>query len=968
MRFKTYLHCIAAVIALASLALASTPYSDSQMTSALRPAAPIPTGLLRAWHVESAGSELLLTWGSPRQLNQVSTTDLAESALHELGIEADYRLITTNTTPSRTYHVYRQYVSDLPVLAGKLDIVMNKRDEVTRIRLADYASWPTTGSHMLSPVAAGEHLALDCEAANWQLVDSLSFACWYPDVTAHTLRAAYWLQIAGARPHQRYFGIVDAATGERLLEWSGLAHDVLNLHIEQPYWQPYDHSPTEIAPCVSQNVVINGDTLVTGATGDVVVEAGTHADVISMLVGPYVHVINDDTGAEALRGFAWNIPFVPTTWGWSLDDATRPEFNLYYHTQFIHDWYKLVDPQYDALDYSMPAVANYGNSYDNAFWNGWGTYYGSGQNYGDFAMYSDVIYHEYTHGVTDGIYPNGMLPYVDQPGAMNEAWSDYFACTINGDPLMAEWLSGNANSFFRNLAGHMHYPENWVGEVHGDSPFISTPLWRIRTELGADFTDSLAHFARYALAETFYDYFVAVLETDDNDGDLSNGTPNDAVIYDAFGQSGIGPGVEPNFVLHSVVLDEGINGNGFVEAGETISLTFTLFNDVTLFPPVATNIQLEASESDNDLTLNGVAHSLGQLGPRDSVTVGPIQIVVASSAPDHWGVVHLSISSDQLDEPFETDVEFTIGIPRVRVVTRDVDSHVDQFVTSALRSMDKTFVHDKLDMETALDLSTLPDTGMVIWLSGELDESGLLPNDRTSLGAFVNGGGHLVLSGQDILGGIAGTNFADDLLGVDIAGYSQLRMATTIAEPFPAGDTYWMTGSGGAANQDSMTVLELLGSSEAVLRYGPAGANHAAVVGPSGRTIVFGFGLEAVRDRAHSINQSREELLDRLLMWAGHSTSLPVSEHEPVTPGAFALTAAYPNPFNSEVRLEYQAGSVADARVMIYDILGREIFRSELLHGDGGLSWQPTLASGVYFAVLHSAQGNTPPQKLLLMR
>lgn len=90
--------------------------------------------------------------------------------------------------------------------------------------------------------------------------------------------------------------------------------------------------------------------------------------------------------------------------------ATEPEFNLDHHTVFIHDWYKMIDPQNNALDYPTPAVANYESGYDNAFWNGWERTTARGLNYNNFAMYSDVIYHEYTHGATDGIYPDGTLP------------------------------------------------------------------------------------------------------------------------------------------------------------------------------------------------------------------------------------------------------------------------------------------------------------------------------------------------------------------------------------------------------------------------------------------------------------------------------------------------------------------------------------------------------------------------------
>lgn len=972
MRTSKLTHLLALLALTISVALGAAEYPDSKLVSMLTKSTPVADGVLRGWQTMRSGenSELLFCWGKPIALNNgASAAALASTVLGELGLASHYDLIARNQTPKREYLIYRQLIESLPVISGKLDLALNKRGELSRVRIADFSSWPTSGTHRLSSFVAAEHLSLDLEPANWQVIDSLSFACWYPDHESNSLRAAYWLKITGARPHQKYCGIVDAQNGEILLEWSGIAHDEINLHIEQPYWQPYDHSPEQIAPCPAQTIQINGEHYFTGQNGNVSAEAGNHADVISTLAGSYVQAINDDTGEESTRNAQWNAPFGLQAWGWTTGNATRQELNLYYHTQFIHDWYKILDPEYDALDYPMPAVANYGSAYDNAFWDGYGTYYGSGSTYGDFAMYSDVIYHEYTHGVTDGIYPNGMLPYTDQPGAMNEAWSDYFACTINGDPLMADWLTGNAHSSFRDLSGHLRFPQNWVGEVHGDSPFISCPLWRMRNELGAAYADSVGHFARYALAETFLDYFIAVLETDDIDGNLANGTPNDYVIYDAFGKSGIGPGVLPNLELRNVVFnDANGNGNGLPEAGETVSVSFTLFNDVALFPPLTTNANLVAATADNSFTLSPSNHDIGIIGPRYAVQIGPMDITISENTEDHWGVVSLAITADQLTEPIEFSFEFTIGVPKVHVITRDVTSDVDQYVTSALRGMDKIFQYKRLDVSTMLDLTSLPDTGMVIWLSGELDQSGLTAGDRTALGSFVNNGGRLVMSGQDILGGIAGTPFANDLLGVNIEGYTRLRMSTSVASPFVEGDSYLMTGSGGAANQDSMTILELLSTSQRVLRYGTSGTGTAGAIGPSGRAMVCGFGFEALADNSPIGNRSRAEFLDKLLVWAGHAASTPAIETPRILPQEFVLTKAYPNPFNSSIRIEYQTGSMRHAELAIFDLLGREVHRAALSQGSGSYEWNPSLASGVYFAVLRSDRNVSTPQKLLLMR
>ncbi|MCB1061145.1 MAG: T9SS type A sorting domain-containing protein [Calditrichaeota bacterium] len=961
------------LLLLANFAFASQEYSISKLVTGLHEGPALKSGDFSGWTCMRArdfdGYALYI--GSPVDFSAaLSDESLVQSVAASFGISSQLEQIKSNTTPTRRYLINREMRDHLPVIGGRFDVALNTKHQVARVSYTTFQDWQTTGSFSLTQYVAATYLAPVLEPANWQVDDEETFACWYPDADARVLRAAYWIRVAGPRPHQRHFGIVDASTGEILLEWPGIAHDVIDLNVKAPFWQPYDHSETEYAPCSYQRVTVNGSAISTDVNGNLSREAATLANVTARLEGQYVEVGERDEGntPDHLEQFA--APFNGDTLAWTTEDATRPALNLYYHTNFVHDWYKVLDPPYNSLDYPVPAVANYGGNYDNAFWNGFGTYYGGGMNYGNFGMYSDVIYHEYTHGVTDGIYPVGLLPYVDQPGAMNEAWSDYFACTINGDPLMGEWLTGNARSNFRDLESMMVYPLNWVGEVHGDSPFISAPLWTIREELGAGYSDSLGHFARYALTELFYDYFVAVLETDDIDGDLSNGTPNDFVIYDAFGVHGIGPGARPHFVVQNVVFDDNLTGNnnGFAEPGETVMLTFTLFNDVTLYPPAATNVTLTATAADSTLNIGSASFSLGTLAPRDSISVGPIEINIDWEAQDHWGVLNLSIAADQIEEPYEYPFEFSVGIPKVQVVTRSLTSNVDAFVTSTLRSMDKVFEHKRLSSGQQLDLSMLPDTGTVLWLSGNGTTSGMTANDRAQLTDFLSGGGKLVMSGKHILRGLESTTFASDVLNANVGGVSQLRMATTLALPFVAGDRYLLTGAGGAANQDSMTILSAVNGALPVLRYGLAGENVSGVVNAAGNALVFGFGIEAVSDNSPVQNQSRALFLTRILEWAGFAVSAVDNEGPAWKPDDLALTAAYPNPFNSTVRLDYQLGNQGDARLLIYDVLGREVHRAALAPNSNTYFWNPSLASGVYFAVVKSDSRVTRPQKLMLLR
>jgi hypothetical protein len=80
-----------------------------------------------------------------------------------------------------------------------------------------------------------------------------------------------------------------------------------------------------------------------------------------------------------------------------------------------------------------------GNNYDNAFWT-------SGYNavfFGDAKIYAaalDIVAHEITHGITSFTCN---LVYQDQPGALNEAFSDIFGEMVEARTLgSTDWING----------------------------------------------------------------------------------------------------------------------------------------------------------------------------------------------------------------------------------------------------------------------------------------------------------------------------------------------------------------------------------------------------------------------------------------------------------------------------------------------------------------------------------------------
>ncbi|NQU06401.1 MAG: T9SS type A sorting domain-containing protein, partial [Calditrichaeota bacterium] len=95
-----------------------------------------------------------------------------------------------------------------------------------------------------------------------------------------------------------------------------------------------------------------------------------------------------------------------------------------------------------------------------------------------------------------------------------------------------------------------------------------------------------------------------------------------------------------------------------------------------------------------------------------------------------------------------------------------------------------------------------------------------------------------------------------------------------------------------------------------------------------------------------------------------------------VLPSTTEMLRAYPNPFNQEVKIEFQISRSAHVQLEIYDLAGRrvaELVNSNLSAGRHDVVWDGctangnSLPSGIYWARMGSAE-DIRSVKLLLLR
>ncbi|MFC1745329.1 M36 family metallopeptidase [Candidatus Riflebacteria bacterium] len=226
-------------------------------------------------------------------------------------------------------------------------------------------------------------------------------------------------------------------------------------------------------------------------------------NIKSKLKGSWGWVINEDT-AEAVSKDGKFI-FAP-------QDTHFDEVNVYFHINRIGEFYKKLN----FTMYPIKCIVHVGDKYDNAFFSPWQKTlnFGDGNKLNDLSKEASVIYHEYTHAVTNKMA--SMRGH--EGGCMHEGYSDYFACSIENDPLLGEYVMNKLGKpWMRNLTDtNKHYPEDMAGEIHRDGEIWGSSLWTLRKLLGARVADLIIHESRNYLPSrpTFRDGASGIIKAD----------------------------------------------------------------------------------------------------------------------------------------------------------------------------------------------------------------------------------------------------------------------------------------------------------------------------------------------------------------------------------------------------------------------------------------------------------------------
>ncbi len=230
-----------------------------------------------------------------------------------------------------------------------------------------------------------------------------------------------------------------------------------------------------------------------------------------------------------------------TTYYYTWDDVELKEeaINAYYHITKIGTIMSNQSPwNYPIMRHITHTIASDLGTENGKFYGEDSIMFGHSGGY-RWALSSDINYHEYGHHAIWHVYGGqgiGWTNPTDQSRAMNEGFADYFVATFNNDHVIGEDVGVN-----RDLDNSLIYPDDMGGGRWHDGQIIGGAVWDLRTYLNQFDGDRLFFRAlrTFPQAHDFFAYLENVLIVDDDNANLSDGTPHDPEILHAFQNHGI---------------------------------------------------------------------------------------------------------------------------------------------------------------------------------------------------------------------------------------------------------------------------------------------------------------------------------------------------------------------------------------------------------------------------------------------
>ncbi len=256
--------------------------------------------------------------------------------------------------------------------------------------------------------------------------------------------------------------------------------------------------------------------------------------------------VNNEAGRDGSLSFSAGSPT------WTTEDATQAEIDSYYFLHQVRTWLMDFNPSSALITTSFTSNVNL-SDVCNAYYDGESVnFFQEGGGCNNTGRIADVNYHEWGHGLHYNSVPRNAWP----DGSISEGIGDVSSFLQTLDPIIAPYFTPDGSGI-RRVDRDQVYPDDFVENdqyVHSNGLIFGGAMWDLLgimqdrygetryVDKGDGWRAVSQLFVDGIKANNTYDsVFDDFLSADDDNNDLSDGTPHVCEIIEAFGAHGLGP-------------------------------------------------------------------------------------------------------------------------------------------------------------------------------------------------------------------------------------------------------------------------------------------------------------------------------------------------------------------------------------------------------------------------------------------
>jgi hypothetical protein len=429
------------------------------------------------------------------------------------------------------------------------------------------------------------------------------------------------------------------------------------------------------------------------------------------------------------------------------------------------------------------------------------------------------------------------------------------------------------------------------------------------------------------------------------------------------------------------------NGNMIPEAGEKIQIILSITNDWAAADGIG--VTLTTNDTNLIVTVGNADYGTIITGETVNNSQFPFEFQIPGIFASRIDSFFFEVTADEGAYQTTFATEINIGRPQVLIVDDDNGNPGDYenyLIEPVYQQRLPASVWTKSTYGSP-DSADLADYYVVMWLTGDSRDNILTSQDISAMKGYLNGGGNLFLTGQELAQQLAvqDPDFLTNYLHCEYidSTFGSIPVLRPTQGQATASLDSLVVIVGGANNQEVYDHIRPINDGVGEMFFFTMTEDYGAVsYGGAFKVVFFAFGFEAIRNNDTARFETAETIMASIMDFFGEFPT-DAEDRDGMAanlPMKFILHQNHPNPFNPVTRISYRingSGGINNRTILeLFNILGQHVVtlvdRIEN-PGQHSVTWDGTdksgnaVASGLYFYRL-TRDGQSESKKMIFLK